>query len=393
VLRGSRQARLESDDITPDGVRNLVDNAITAVNMLSEADIVLPLPPLNQTQSNITNGFTRYDPTTANLTPDGRSKAIKTMIDVAKAHKLECAGIVSTGTQFTALANSNGMFLTHTESMAECSVTMAAKNSTGWSKSITTNIQDVDAHKLAEEAAQKAELSADPKEAEPGHYTVILPPSGVLNLLIYMWSEFTGTSHVDKLSSLLGKVGEKIFGDNVNVVDDVFHPLQTGAPFDGEGIPRQKVVLIKNGVVENLIYGRRSAHKMGAKPTGHGMSEPSPTGEFPMNVVMQGGTSTTEDMIKSTERGILLSRVWYVRVVEPTTVLLTGMTRDGTFVIEDGKLKHGIKNMRFNVSMHEMLNNILELGPAIRTSGDEDYPSVVPSMKVANFNFSSTTKF
>jgi predicted Zn-dependent protease len=270
---------------------------------------------------------------------------------------------------------------------------MVAKNSTGWAKSVSPTAALVNAHQLAEEAAHKARMSADPHDIEPGHYTVILPACAVSDLLLYMWPDFTGTSHLDKLSSLLGKVGEQVFADTINVDDDVFHPLQSGAPFDGEGMPRSKVTLVKNGVVENLVFGRRSAQKWGTAPTGHGISEPSPTGEFPVNIVMAGGTTSIEEMIKSTERGILLSRVWYVRLVDPGTVLLTGMTRDGTFWIENGALKHGIKNLRFNVSVIELLRNVLALSPAMRTQGIEGAPCVVPGMKVNNFNFSSTTKF
>jgi len=393
VLKGSRQARLESDDLSDQGVKTVVDHAITSVGMLSDADILLPLPQLSETTSNVKNGFTRFDPQTANLTPQARSLAIKSMIDTAKAHNLRSAGIFSSGIHFMSLGNSNGMFLTHSESEAGCSVTMVADNSTGWAQYVSPTASLINARELAEEAAEKAAMSANPHDIEPGHYTVILPPCAVNDLLNYMWADFTGTSHVDKLSSLLGKVGEKVFGDNINVVDDVFHPMQSGAPFDGEGIPRSKVTLVKNGVVEHLVFGRRSAHRWGTPPTGHGMSEPSPLGEFPINVVMEGGTTSIQEMIKSTERGILLSRVWYVRLVEPTTVLLTGMTRDGTFWIENGKLKHGIKNLRFNISVIELLKNVVALGPVQRVQGIEGAPSVVPALKVNNFHFSSTTKF
>ena len=209
----------------------------------------------------------------------------------------------------------------------------------------------------------------------------------MLDLLDYLWGDFAATSHIDKLSSLLGKVGKKVFGDNINIKDDVYHPLQTGSRFDGEGLPRTVVTLVENGVVKNLVYGRRSAAKMNAKPTGHGVSEPSPQGEYPENLVVQGGTSSVEDMIKSTERGILLSRVWYVRLVDPTTILLTGMTRDGTFMVENGKISYGIKNLRFNASVIDMLNNVMELGPSVRAAGEGGSPQVVPAMKVAEFQF------
>jgi PmbA protein len=222
---------------------------------------------------------------------------------------------------------------------------------------------------------------------------VILPPSAVLDLVAFLWYDFAATSHKDKLSSLVGKVGQKVFGKNITVRDDFSHPLQAGPPFDGEGMPRQAVNLIEKGVVKNLVYGRRSAKHFKVESTGHGLAEPSPMGEIPTNIVLEGGNSSLAEMVATTDYGVLLSRVWYVRVVDPTSVLLTGMTRDGTFLIENGKIVKGVKNLRFNVSVIELLNNVLALGPAVRAAGEEGDPNVVPAMKVANFHFTSTTKF
>ncbi len=394
VISGKRQLRLDSDDISETGIHHLVDNAIKAVKLLPEDAKVLPLPDLALTKPLERSGeFNRYDRDTGEMSADQRSDSVNAMIDVAKKQKLSCAGTYGSGGDSLAIGNSNGMFHYHNESGCECSVTVVAPNSSGWAKVHDPKKTQVDAKALAESAAKNAVLSANPKDVDPGKYTVILPPSAVVDLLGFLWGDFTGTSHVDKLSSLLGKVGTKVFGDNINVEDDVFQPFQSGARFDGEGLPRTVVKLVENGVVKNLVYGRQSAAKMNAKPTGHGVSEPSPTGEYPVNLVMQGGTTSLDEMIKSTERGILLTRVWYVRLVDPTTILLTGMTRDGTFLIENGKLSYGIKNLRFNASVIDMLNNVLALGPSVRAAGEDSFPAVVPALKVANFNFSSTTKF
>jgi predicted Zn-dependent protease len=394
VISGKRQLRLDSDDISETGIQHLVDNAITAVKLLPEDPEVLPLPSLELTKPLDRNAdFNRYDNQTGEMSADQRADAIIAMVDVAKKQKLSSAGTFGSGGYSQALGNSNGMFLYHNESAAESSVTISAPNSSGWAKVHDPKVSQINTQLLAEQAARNAVLSADPRDVDPGRYTVILPPSAVLDLLGYLWGDFTGTSHVDKLSSLLGKVGKKVFGDNINIQDDVFHPLQSGARFDGEGLPRTVVTLVENGVVKNLVYGRRSAAKMNAKPTGHGLSEPSPEGEYPVNLVMQGGTSSLDEMIKSTDRGILLTRVWYVRLVDPTTILLTGMTRDGTFLIENGKISYGIKNLRFNASVIDILNNVLFLGPSVRAAGEGSFPAVVPALKVANFNFSSTTKF
>jgi predicted Zn-dependent protease len=146
-------------------------------------------------------------------------------------------------------------------------------------------------------------------------------------------------------------------------------------------------------VIKNLVHGRRSAGKFQAEPTGHGLAEPAPMGEYPLNIVIAGGNSSLDEMIRSTDRGILLTRVWYVREVDPTSKIETGMTRDGTFLIENGEIKSGVRNFRFNESLLEMLRNVVALGLAQRTAGEEGFPAVVPAMKVENFNFSSVTKF
>ena len=197
----------------------------------------------------------------------------------------------------------------------------------------------------------------------------------------------------DQRSCFNKRMGKKILGENITLHDDVFHPLQSGAPFDGEGIPRQKVLLVDRGVPTNLVYSRATAKKMKAKPTGHGFSLPNDMGEAPMNLVFGGGNSSVDEMVRSTERGILVTRVWYIRDVDPYEKVLTGMTRDGTFLVQDGKVAGGIRNFRFNQGMLEMLSNVEMLGLSVRAAGEESFEIVVPAMKVRDFNFSEVTKF
>ena len=246
---------------------------------------------------------------------------------------------------------------------------------------------------LADRAAEKALASREPREVEPGKYTVILEPAAVLDLLGFLFFDFGGLAVHEQRSCLNDRVGQKVFGANITARDDVFHPLQSGAAFDGEGIPRQRVKLVDKGVVKNLVYSRQTARLMKKQPTGHGFPLPNEYGEAPMNIVMDGGRTTTEAMIKSTERGILVTRLWYIREVDPYKKILTGMTRDGTFLIEGGEIRSGLKNFRFNQSVIEMLNNVETLGVPQRTSGEESFDMVVPAMKVRDFNFSSLTKF
>jgi predicted Zn-dependent protease len=242
-------------------------------------------------------------------------------------------------------------------------------------------------------AAKKAADSRTPGEIAPGRYTVVLEPSAVLDLVGQLFGDFSATALRDERSFLTGRLGEKIFGDNISILDDVCHPLQSGTAFDGEGVPRQRVTLVEKGVVRNVVYSRQAAAQSGAKPTGHGFPLPNEYGEAPMNIVIAGGDTSVEEMIGSTPRGILVTRLWYIREVDPYQKIMTGMTRDGTFLIENGKVTRGLKNFRFNQNLIELLSNVEALSPAVRASGEEAFDMVVPAMKVRDFNFTEVTRF
>jgi predicted Zn-dependent protease len=169
--------------------------------------------------------------------------------------------------------------------------------------------------------------------------------------------------------------------------------MQSGAPFDGEGVPRRPLTLVKNGVPKEIAYSRSAAAKAGVESTGHGFPLPNDAGEAPVNIVIAGGSSSLDQLIASTANGILVTRLWYIREVEPYDKVMTGMTRDGTFLIEGGEVVAGIRNMRFNQSVVELLRRVEALSPAVRASGEEAFDMVVPAMKVHDFNFTEVTKF
>lgn len=392
VLSDGRQIRLETGDLSTSGVCSVVDGAIDAVKLMEKDKSLLPLT--NSDNDGAWNSYPdRYESDVLKITAADRALAISNMISVATENKLSAAGVYASGTGFEAVGNSKGLFSYHRETHVECSVTMCGADSTGWAKAQGPHGKMVDTLELARRAAVKAKASSNPEGITPGRYTVILEHSAFLDLLTYLWWDFSGTSHLDKRSSLLDKVGEKVFGSNVTIEDDVYHPQQAGCPFDGEGLARKKVTIVENGVLRNLVYGRRSANRMGVAPTGHGLPEPNALGDSPMNLVIAGDGNSVDDLVKSTEKGILLTRVWYVRQVDPARKIVTGMTRDGTFLVENGEVTQGIKNLRFNVSLIELLNNVIASGKARRTAGEEDVPQVVPAMKIGDFNFTEVTRF
>jgi predicted Zn-dependent protease len=207
-----------------------------------------------------------------------------------------------------------------------------------------------------------------------------------------MFGDFSATAVDDSRSFLTDRLGSKLFGDNIHISDDVAHPLQSGVPFDGEGVPRRKLTLVDGGVPRELAYSRSSAHRAGVEPTGHGFPLPNEIGEAPLNIVIAGGSTSIDEMIASTDRGILITRLWYIREVEPYDKIMTGMTRDGTFLIEDGKLTRGVRNLRFNQSLVDALETCAFSNDQQRT-GSYSYALVTPAVKFDRFTFASTTDY
>jgi len=282
---------------------------------------------------------------------------------------------------------------------------MLAEDSSGWQKSNSPDVRNLDPVSLAETAARKARESAHPQELAPGKYTVILEPAAVLDLVGFMFYDFGGLAILDQRSFLNNRVGTRLFGENVNIWDDAYHPLQSGPAFDGEGVRRQRVQLVDRGNIKSLVYARGTAAKMkqseyGGKvgdirPTGHGLPLPNEIGEVPLNIVfdVQGPAQSVDQMIASSERAVLVTRLWYIREVDPYEKILTGMTRDGTFLVENGKVRHGVRNFRFNQSLIAMLSGVEAQGTPVRASGEESFDMVAPAMKVREFNFTEVTRF
>ncbi len=347
----------------------------------------------------------RWFDQTAAITPVDRAEGVSKIVAAAKKNKLVTAGIFSSSQSADAIVNSKGLSVYHRQTAAEISITMLGDSSSGWQKANSPDVRNIDPVRLAEIAAQKARDSQNPKELPPGKYTVILEPAAVLDLVGFMFWDFGGMAILDQRSFLNNRIGTKLFGENISIADDVAHPLQSNAPFDGEGVPRERVSLVEKGVVRNLVYARGTAEKMHhsehkdkvgeIRSTGHGFPLPNEIGEAPTNIVFAtpGNEQTLDQMIGGTERGILITRLWYIREVDPYEKILTGMTRDGTFLVENGKVKHGLLNFRFNQSLIEMLNKVEAMGKAVRASGEESFDMVVPAMKVNDFNFTEVTKF
>jgi len=403
VAFDGKTARATTNRFDDESLKRAVQSA-ESIARVQEPDADF-LPMANAGEGKGAEGPSRWSEQTAAITPGDRAEGVGKIVAVAKKNKLVTAGIYSSSQSAEAVINSNGLSAYHRQTAAEVSITMLADSSSGWQKANSPDVRNFDPVRLAEIAAQKARDSRSPQELPPGKYTVILEPAAVLDLVGFMFWDFGGLAILDQRSFLNNRIGTKLFGENITIVDDVTHPLQSNAPFDGEGVHRQRVSLVEKGVIRNLVYARSTAAKMRKseykdkvgeiRVTGHGFPLPNEMGEAPMNIVFAtpGNEQTVEQMIAGTERGILITRLWYIREVDPYEKILTGMTRDGTFLVEGGKVKYGLLNFRFNQSLIEMLNSVEAMGKAVRSSGEEAFDMVVPAMKIRGFNFTEVTKF
>jgi predicted Zn-dependent protease len=408
---GGRTARASTNKFDDESLRQVVRNSENLARVQHPDPDLLPMPSSKEADGLETGDAratwvpSRHFALTASMTPAHRAEGVKRIVGVAERHKLTAAGVFSNGESVEGLFNSRGLSRWHAQTSAEISVSMLGTDSSGWQKANSPNIGDLDPVYLAEIAAGKASDSVHPREVPAGKYTVILEPAAVLDIVGFMFWDYSGMAILDQRSFLTGRIGTRLFGDNITIWDDVAHSLQSGSPFDGEGVRRQKVELVEKGVVKRLVYARSTAERMKRSEhyaqvgpvaaTGHGFALPNEMGEMPLNIVFAPPErpQTLEHMIASTERGILVTRLWYIREVDPYEKILTGMTRDGTFYVEDGKVQYGVRNFRFNESLIQLLSNVEEMSKPQRSSGEESFDMIVPAMKVREFNFTEVTKF
>ncbi len=316
---------------------------------------------------------------TANITPEFRARVAASSINPASEKDVTAAGFLNDSSGFRALLNSNGLFAYNKSTDVDFTVTMRTNDGTGsgWVSRDFNDVEKFDADEAAKVAIDKAVMSREARAIEPGKYTVILEPAASVDLLRNMSWAFNART-ADEGRSFMSKdggtkLGQKIVDERVNIWSDPLHPEVPTSTWNGEGMPIKKTSWIENGVVKNLAYDRFWAKEKGTNPV-----------PYPSNFIMAGGDASLADLIKSTKRGILLTRLWYIRSVDPQTLLYTGLTRDGTFYIENGEIRYPVKNFRFNESPIIMLNNLEELGQQVRINGN-----LIPYMKVRDFTFTS----
>ena len=341
-----------------------------------------------------------YRPKTAVFSDVKRADAVRTIIDAADKRHLTTFGSVSNGLAEVAIGNSLGVFAYNASVDIFCNIVMSTDNSSGYVQSGARDLAKINFRNLADTAANKALLSANPIECPPGQYTTIFEPLAVYDLLGYLTYAFNGKIFEEGRSYLAGKLGTRVVDEKVTIVDDPFNRKGFAIPFDFEGVPKKRLVLIDRGIAKNVVYDSLTAVKARKKSTGHALIAPNPFGPVPVHMVMSGGHQSTDDLIRNTRKGVLITRLHYTNVIDPYKLTITGMTRDGTFLIEDGVLTRGLKNLRFTENVFEALNRVEGISRETELVAEEPgyggrfgRGGVVPMLKIKDFTFTSATEF
>jgi len=391
-IDGGRAGTITTDTTDPTGLRDAVarSEALLATAR-PNPEAVDPLPPQEYMS------VAAYDTETANASPNVRSRGVKAALDRARDRGLDASGFFETQAHWSSIANSRGNFGFHPSTLAGYSATMRTRDGTGsgYAAIETPRLSGVDAVSLAERAAVKAETSAKPRDLAPGKYPVILEPQAVADLLGGFIRSLDGRAAEEGRSyfSKPGggtRAGDKVFAESITLRSDPTDPRVPGSPWvsggffgpggGGGGLPARKTTWIEGGVVRNLTYDRYWAKKTGREPL-----------PFSGSLIMDGGSGSLEDLIAQTERALLITRFWYIRVVNPREGVLTGLTRDGVWLVEKGKVLHPVNNFRFNDGPIGLLKNVDAMSTPVPTGNGESFSGLMalPAIRAREFLFTS----
>ena len=338
-----------------------------------------------------------FDARVAECPPSLRAREVGIVCRKAAEAGYTAAGSMTTATHALAVANSKGLFVERESTVVDGSTVVMSATSSGWAQSSGWSLASVRWEEMADEAVRKARLGENPSDCAPGNYTVILDPYVTADLLEMMAMDgMSALACQEERSWLNGRVGKKVLSDRVTIVDDGLDPAGIPSPFDYEGQPKQRVAIVENGVCKGPVHDSYTAGREpgGVQSTGHAM-EPSPTdryGPLPLNLFLRPGTSNVDDMITSTEQGLYITRFWYTRTVHPRDVVVTGMTRDGTYLIRDGEIAGAVKSMRFTQSYIDALAGAAAVGSTLKVLRFGPSTVSVPALKLDRFQFTSATK-
>lgn len=378
-----------SNSLDPPGLRQLVDTAIAIARRQPENPEFLSLPSPRPNQR-----LNACDNTTATCTPEMRAEAVRAICALALDRGVSAAGALETATREYAVANSLGVFGYDTQSTASVNTVVMSDTGSGYAERNSVFFNALEPEEVAREAIDKALRSQYPAEIEPGEYVTLLEEYAVAEMVFYLGYMGLGALSVQEGRSFMnGRFGQQIVDPRVSIWDDGWDPRGFPWSFDFEGVPKQRVEMIVRGVADAVVYDSYTGGKEGKESTGHALPAPNPYGPLPINLFMGAGDATKEQMLASVDRGLWVTRFHYVNLVHPTQTILTGMTRDGTFLIEKGEIVGPVKNLRFTQSVLEALSAVRRIGKEVRFARSHSEGAVVPALLVDRFRFTGVTEF
>jgi PmbA protein len=395
VVLGKKIGIASTNDLDDAALERALKSAMTAARFQQDNPDFVSLPG-PQTVEEL-DGFVQ---STAAYTPQKRAEAVKGICQPAREHSLNASGAFATRTFEYAVGNSLGTMAYYPTTLADLRTVIMSDTGAGYAAATSLDVEEIDPQAVGEEAIDKALRSRNPADVPPGDYTVILEEYAVSLLLTYLaYMGFGALALQEGRSFMAGNMGTKVAGDNVSIWDDGLNPRNLPMPFDFEGVPKRRVDFITKGVATRVVYDSYTAGKEeGKKSTGHALPAPNSMGPFPWNVAMDPGHATKEDMLASTDRGLWVTRFHYVRPVHPLKTVVTGMTRDGTFLIEDGEVIGPVKNLRFTQSILDALSAVELIGRDTKIGREGFMENFiggvrVPALKIGSFTFTSATEF
>ncbi len=377
-----------SNDLSEASLARIVARA---KEMAAHAPADNDLPPLER-NAMVAVPDAAFDASAATAAPERLARVAADVFAVVERDALWAAGYVSTRRDGITIANSLGTLASFDGTLCALNVKANGSDASGYAEHYGNAFAGVDGSFVSEVAAQKARTGRAPEAVTPGAWTVILEPPAFGELLAYLADHFSAQSYDEGSSFLSGGLGRRYAGENVTLVDDYAHPLFAGVPFDYEGVPTQRVGLLEGGIANNVVTDARYAKQLGRPNTGHALPAPNSHGPQASHIVVGAGEKPLAQLIAETERGLLVSRFWYIRPVDQRRTIVTGMTRDGTFLIENGSLVRGVRNLRFNESILEALSRAEFADRQVRTGGYA-YQMITPAVKIEAFRFTSGTEF
>jgi PmbA protein len=385
VVSGGRVGVASSNEFSKDGAAEAARSAFELAQVAAPDPAFPGLAPAAQAAEKPE----AFDEATAASTPEERAEAVATLVG-SLGSGFHAAGAFETTATEVAVANTQDQFVWAPMTQSQVTtVVSGGEGGAGFAEVTSSRISDLDPPAIGARAFAKARDSQNPQDLEPGHYEVVLDPAATATLLAFLaYMGFGGRAIAEGRSCFSGRLGQKLMDEKVTIYDDALASETVGLPFDFEGTPKRRTDLVKQGVAVTGVHDRRSAKQEGVESTGHALPPPNTEGAFPLNLFMSPGEAGPEDMIRATERGLLVTRFHYSNIVHPREAVITGMTRDGTWLIEDGEVKHPVKNFRFTQSIIEALRDVDMVGRETELASEFFFSaSRVPGLRVTAFNF------